>query len=226
MAVVTCNMNEESQKEQIKNSLQAIVEACKKCNANYRILGSVQLVAYTKKIFRHINDLDVLLDIRQKECVFKELQKEGFEFEKRSKVGLPWMEAKKEGCLALTFLMIGEFLDDYFTLRFLKVCELRTRADYLKPTEYDYEGVKFIGIPLSSAIAGIRKSFLNPKRRFDRQVLGDEMKRHNVKTYDNTYFYIAGVKIPFLYDMFSFLYNIYGGLRVVFGRKWEVWDVN
>ena len=217
-------INSENQKQQIGNSLKTITEVFGSCNANYRVLGSTLLVAHANRVFRHINDVDVLLDIKAKNCVFEKLKSYGFELEQKTKTGFSWFEVKKNGYLRLTFLLIGEFERNYFSWRFMKFFELRIKADYLHPTEYNFENEKFIGIPISSVIAGIRQSFLNPKRKLDKQVLGEEMSRTKVKTYNNISVYIFGLKLPYLYDLFSFFYNIYGGIRVMFGRKYEIWD--
>ena len=217
-------MNPENQEKQIGKSLKVITEIFSSCNAGYRVLGSTLLVAHINKVFRHINDVDVLLDIRARDCVFEKLKNYGFELEQKTKSGFSWFEAKKNDYLGLTFLLIGEFEKNYFSWRFMKFFELRIKADYLQPTEYNFENVKFIGIRISSAIAGIRQSFLNPKRKLDKQILGQEMGKTKVKTYNNISVYIFGLKLPYLYDLFSFFYNIYGGMRVVFGRKYEIWD--
>ena len=166
-------MNQESQQEQISNSLKTITEIFSSCNASYRVIGSTLLVAYTNKVFRHINDVDVLLDIQAKDCVFEKLKNYGFKLERKTKAGFSWFEAKKNGYLGLTFLLIGKFSKNYFSWHFMKFFELRIRADYLQSAEYNFENTKFIGIPISSAIAGIRQSFLNPKRKLDKQVLGE-----------------------------------------------------
>ena len=187
-------------------------------------MGPILLVAHTNRVFRHINDVDVLLDIRAEDCVFKKLKNYGFELERKTKAGFSWFEAKKNGSLGLTFLLIGKFEKNYFSWHFMKFFELRIKAGYLHPTEYNFENEKFVGIPISSAIAGIRQSFLNPKRKLDKQVLGEEMNKTRVKTYDNISVYIFGLKLPYLYDLFSFFYNIYGGIRVMLGRKYEIWD--
>lgn len=216
-------MNQEYQREQISNSLQVVTEIFRSCNANYRVLGSVLLVAYTNRVFRHINDIDFLLNIDAKDCVFEKLKNNGFELEKKTKAGFSWFEAKRNGYLDLTFLLVGKFEKDYFNWYFMKFFELRIKADYLCPTEYNFENAKFIGIPISSAIAGIKQSFLNPKRKLDKQILGEEMNKTKIKTYNNICVYIGEIKIPYLYDIFSFLYNVYGGIRVMFGRKYEIW---
>ena len=82
-------------KRQICNSLKIITEIFGSCNADYRILGSVLLVAHTNRVFRRINNVDILLDIKAKECVFEKLKSYGFQFEKKAKAGFSWVEAKR-----------------------------------------------------------------------------------------------------------------------------------
>lgn len=124
-------MDSENQRQQIGNSLRTIAEVFGSCSANYRILGSTLLVAYTNRVFRHINDVDILLDIKAKNCVFEKLKSCGFELEQKMKAGFSWFEAKKNGHLGLTFLLIGEFEKSYFSWRFMNFFELRIKANYL-----------------------------------------------------------------------------------------------
>jgi hypothetical protein len=211
----------ENQRSEITNSLKVITEIFKDCSANYRVVGSVLLVAYTNKIFRRIGDIDILIDKKNKDCIFKKLEENGFTLKKRFWIFFSWIEAHKNQHLGLTFLLVGKFLENYFSWRFMKFFELRMRSDYLKPTEYFFEGSKIIGIPISSVVAGIKQSFLNPKRKLDKKVLGN--KNIESSPYNQISVYIFGMKGPFLYDVFSFIYNIYGGLRVIFGKKYEMW---
>jgi hypothetical protein len=217
-------MSVEDQRAQIKKSLQVMTEVFGSCGAEYYVLGSVLIVAYKNKVFRRIGDVDIVLDAKSKDCVFRKLEECGFVFRKHSKAGFTWVEAGKEGHLGLTFLLVGNFDSEFFSWRFMKICELRITHDYLEPTEYEFEGVKFVGIPISSVVAGIKQSLLNPKRRLDKQLLQKELMENKAKTRGNISVYIGNLKIPFLFDVFSFFYNIYGGIRVMFGRKYEVWE--
>lgn len=217
-------MDSPQQRQQIINSLKTVVSILKDCNSEYRIIGSVLIVAYKKQVFRKIADIDILLDKQSRDCVFNQLWSEGFTLKKRRWANFSWTEAEKENYTGLTFFLVGEFTPDYFSYKFSKLFELRINSDYLKPAKYSFAGVEFIGIPLSSHIAGIKQAFLNPKRSLDKQILAKEMKNNNQNTYNNIVVYIAGVKIPYLYDLFSFFYNIYGGLRISFGQKWEAWE--
>ncbi|MCL5666427.1 MAG: hypothetical protein M1383_01510 [Patescibacteria group bacterium] len=212
------------QTQELANSVNLATTVFNACQVEYRILGSVLIVSHTGKLFRRIGDLDILLDESKKACVFGKLKEMGVELVARRWLNFSWTETRKDGYLGLTFLLVGKFNKEYFSYRFLKVCELRINADYLTPTTYCFHGINFIGIPISSAVAGIRKSLLNPKRKLDQEVLGEDFTKSKTRTYNCINVYVFGIKIPFLYDVFSCLYNIYGGLRVKFGRKYEVWD--
>lgn len=215
-------MVQENQKEEIVNSLKTITTLLKKCNANYRILGSILIVAYSNKIFRHIVDVDILLDRKSKDYLFKELENEGFEIKKRNWLNFSWFEAHKPNHLGLTFLLIGDFEKDFFRYKVSKSLELRINSDYLKPTKYSFGGANFVGIPIQSAIAGIKQSFLNPKRKLDKEILGEETKK-KVRVYNNINVYFKGAKLPYLYDVFSFFHNVYGATRTKLGFKYENW---
>jgi len=217
-------MKEEDQKQEITRSLRLITKIFEECQSEYRILGSLILVAHKHIIFRRINDIDILLDRKSQQAIFKKVIECGFVLKKKSWGGFIWTEAYKENFLSLTFFLTGEFIPQYFSYPFMKWCELRIKADYLQPTRYTFNNISFIGIPLSSAISGIYQAFLNPKRSLDKRLLSEEIKTIKVKPYGNIYVCIAGIRIPYLYDVFSFFYNIYGGLRVTFGKKYEAWD--
>ncbi|TSC77132.1 MAG: hypothetical protein G01um101431_315 [Parcubacteria group bacterium Gr01-1014_31] len=212
------------EKQKIINTLQIATDIFRLCNAEYRIVGSTLIAAHVGRVFRHIGDLDVVLDEENKECVFEHLRKAGFTLENKMKMGFRWTEAAKDEYLGLTFLLVGKFTKDYFSRRFMKVGEIRITSDYLRRTPYHFENLEFVGIPLSSVLAGIYQSFLNPKRKIDKNVLEKEYKMVKPKIFGNIEIYIFGVKVPFLYDLFSFFYNVYGGIRIVFGKKYEIWS--
>lgn len=59
----------------------------------------------------------------------------------------------------------------------------------------------------------------------DIDVLLDINQFQKVKTMAESFTVrIWGIKLPYLYLIFSFLYNLYGGLRVRFGKKYEIWE--
>ena len=216
-------MTQTDEKERLGRALKITIKALEECKAEYRVLGSILIAAHVNRVFRRIGDLDLLIAKKDKDCVFSRLEREGFHFEKKRWGFFSWIEAHKEEHLGLSVLLIGDFHPSYFSYRFLKIVELRIKSEYLKPTTYQFCGVSFIGVPVSSILAGIKQAFLNPKRKIDNSVMAESRNKVKFRIYDNINVYVAGVKIPFLYDAFSFLYNIYGGIRVMLGKKYEVW---
>ncbi|KKT81054.1 MAG: hypothetical protein UW78_C0018G0004 [Candidatus Azambacteria bacterium GW2011_GWA1_44_9] len=215
----------ENQKPQIVRSLKLAVQIFKECNASYRVVGSMLVTSYIHRIFRRVGDLDVLLDRRSYPCILYKLKKSGYTLEKKYWSVFRWIEAEKKDCLGFTFLLVGEFNKSHFQYIIFPHCELRIRLDYLQPTNYSFEGINFIGIPLSSVKAGLQQAFLNPKRKRDKQMLQlHKDKINSYQTYNNIQVSIFGITIPYLYDVFSFFYNIYGGFRVVLGKKYETWE--
>lgn len=212
-----------NQETTLVKSLRITTRMLKECAADYRIIGSVLIAAHTKKIFRRIGDLDLIISSTDKARFFKKLKREGYSIRQRSWGFFSWYEADKEGYLGLSILLIGDFRPTYFSYRFLKFCELRITNPYLRPTNYQFGGVSFIGIPLSSVIAGIKQAFLNPKRQIDNEVLRKHKLYSKASARNQINVFIFGLKIPYLYGAFSFLYNIYGGIRVVIGKKYESW---
>ena len=194
-------MSHEDQKKEIINSLKKVTTLLRNCSADYRFLGSVLIVSYSGKLYRHIADVDVMLERKSKDCLFEALANNEFKIIKKNWLSFSWFEATKPNYLGLTFLLIGDFEENFFRYKISKNLELRINNDYLKSTIYHYGGVSFIGIPLSSAIAGIKQSFLNPKRKHDRILLQNKMKER-VKIFDNINVYYKDIKLPYLYDFF------------------------
>ncbi len=208
----------------IKNSLR-VLEVFNRKKINYRVLGSLLIAALNHKPHRRLGDIDILLDQKHKLKVWDVFKRSGFELVERKKIGFSWVEANHPDYLTFTFLLIGNFCDRYFSYRLSKMIELTISSTYLEPYKYTLYGKAFIGIHPESAAEGIRISSFNPKRKVDKSILsglvGTASKRHSIlKTFR---VYICRVRIPYLYLLFSRLYDIYGGLRVLFGTRYEIW---
>lgn len=216
-------MNFEFQRPILRNSLKLATQIFKECQSKYRVVGSVLIVSITNKIFRKIGDIDLLLDLESFDCVLQKLKRYGFTLLRRRLFIFPWIEAKKVGHLGFTFLLVGKFNAKGFFYRIGKWIEIRVQANYITPTEYQFEGIKFSGIPIPSVAAGIQQSFLNPKRSLDKQMIKPYLTATPFP-YGRINIYMFGIRIPYLYDMYSFLYNLYGGARVLVGKKYESWE--
>lgn len=174
-------------------------------------MGSVNIVAHLKKIYRRLDDIDILIDSEKKECVFTKLRENHFQVEKKHFLVFSWYEATKKNHLKLTFFLIGEFQKDHFFCRF-GVFTLKIALSYLKPTEYNFRGILFVGVPMASVVDGIDKTSFNPKRIIDRTVLAIEKSSVNAAVKGKLHIYFLGYKTPFLYEIVSFACNVYGGI--------------
>lgn len=210
----------------ISDSLKILDEVFNKNKINYRIIGSVLIAALNSKPHRTIEDIDIITDKFGSEKAIEILKKYGYKVNKRKKLGLAWIELIHPKLLGYTFLMVGKFDKDYFSLKLFLFLELRILKDYIRPTKYSLFDTNFTGIPLRSIYEGLKISNLNPKRMLDKKILLSFTK--NVmpegmtlnKAFEILFF---GIKIPYLYSIFSYIYNFYGAIRVALGKKYEIW---
>lgn len=216
-------MDFEYQRPMIRESLKTALAVFHDCGVQYRIVGSILIVALTNKIFRKIGDVDLLFDKNHFDCVVEHLKKHGFTIIRKRLFIFPWIEAKKTGGLTLTFLLVGHFTPDGFIYRTGKWAEIRIKLEYITPTDYSFEGIKFIGLPISSIAAGIQQSFLNPKRQLDKNTIQPYLKTQT-QPYGKIEILLFGIRIPYLYDTYSLLYNLIGGASVLFGKRYEAWE--
>ncbi len=201
----------EKVKQQLLNSLSSLVSVLKGCRATYRIVGSANSVAYTQKVFRRIDDIDVVLDIRDKECVFKNLTNRGFKVIKKKLGIFYWYETVKKDHLKITFFLIGEFSKDYFLYKY-GLFRLYIQSEYIRPVQYSLNGIEFTGVPIASVVDGIKQTSFNPKRTIDKHILAVEMEVFNKQMKNKLHIRLGKIKLPLFYRFFSYLCNVYGGI--------------
>lgn len=222
------NMNEQNDHvEAIKGGLASLDKIFNKNNIEYRVLGSVLVAAINGKPHRTLGDIDVLIDEGDQDRIFFSLKSEGYTIERKKKYGFRWVEVHHPRNLGFTFLLIGTFRDNYFHCKLTDNIELNISSRYLEPTDYQLFGTHFTGIPIRSIYEGLKISSFNPKRSLDRKVVEKHLGGNipNGENLDEAFtVFLSGVKLPHAYVLFSQLYNIYGGLRVLLGKKYEIWD--
>lgn len=213
--------------KRVRNGLLVLDKVFNKQAVNYRVLGSILVAALNGKSHRTLGDIDVLVDSHDIEKIIRDLKSEGFEIVHKQKIGFHWIEGHKEDSLGFTFLLVGTFGEKYFSYKLADSIELRISNTYLLPTKYSLMGSTFTGIPLRSIYEGLKISYLNPKRRTDSLVIKKVIKNRlpEGEALEKAFtVYLKGFEVPFAYSLFSRLYNWYGGLRVIFGKKYEIWD--
>lgn len=211
----------------VKGGLLLLDKVFNKQKINYRVLGSLLVAALNGKPHRKLNDIDILLDVNHADKVFQTLKEEGYKIELKRKFGFAWIEAHHPQNLGFTFLLVGKFEDKYFSYKLSKSLQLRISNEYLKPTQYSLFGINFTGIPQRSIYEGLKISSLNPKRTQDKKVVERNFGAFppDGERFNKAFkIYLFGKEIPGAYAFFSQFYNLYGGLRVRFGKKYEVWE--
>lgn len=221
-------MNEQNNHtEAVKGGLTTLDKIFNKNNIEHRVLGSVLVAAINGKPHRTLGDIDVLIDEGDLDFVLSSLKSQGYTVERKKKYGFHWIEAHHPRNLGFTFLLIGKFRDNYFHCKLTDIIELNISSRYLEPMDYSLFGIHFIGIPTRSIYEGLKISSFNPKRSLDRKVVekyfgGNIPDGENIDEAFTVFF--RGVQLPHAYKLFSQLYNIYGGIRVFVGKKYEIWD--
>lgn len=96
----------------------------------------------------------------------------------------------------------------------------------MKATNYSFNGVNFIGIPLASLIADIKLTSFKGPRELDRKVLHSEIEKVDfnasklIETYGVGEAYIAGIRIPHLVNLILLARNTYARIRLSKALRW------
>lgn len=211
----------ESEREKVADSLKMAINILDQCQANYRIAGSVLLAAWANRIYRKIADIDIIIDEEFLERVLHLLKEERFQITIKSLLEWQVIRATKDGYLPLDFSLIGRPQKDYYSRMFLKVFELRVPMELIKPIQYNFGKLHFTGTPLSFVIEGMKRTRFKPKRKKDFQVIDRVAKESEKDSTEKIGIYLFGVKIPFLFELYELLYDLVGGLKVFFGKRYE-----
>lgn len=215
-----------SNSEQIRNSLAVLQEVFNGME-NYRILGSVLVAAINTKPHRELHDIDLLIDQKIYDEVVMRFIKLGFRKVTKHASGFTWDEFKKENHLTLGVLLKGSFKEDFFEYKANSYITLLVDSEYIKPTLYELYGEKIRGIPLRSVYEGIKVASFNTKRRVDKKVVVEKIGNklpEGASLNQAFHVQVGGVEIPYLYTLFSQIYNVIGGIRLTLGKSYDTWS--
>jgi hypothetical protein len=212
--------------EQIKNSLAVLQEVFSGME-NYRVLGSVLVAAINSKPHRELHDIDLLIDEKIYDEVVARFLEFGFKKVTKHASGFTWDEFQKQNHLTFGVLLKGSFTNNYFEYKANNFVTLSVDSEYLKPTMYELYGKKIQGIPLRSVYEGIKVANLNIKRHVDKQIVVGKIGNNfldGLSLNEAFHVYVGGVEIPYLYTVFSQVYNILGGIRLKLGKTYDMWN--
>lgn len=214
------NITPENGRRKLVRSLKIATQILSQCKANYRITGSVLLSACINKVYRKISDIDVFIDDLSLERVVQKFQKKGFQVITKSLLDWQIIHIIKRGYVPLEFKP-GKFEKDYYRQGFWKSLECRVPTESVIPIQYNFDGIQFIGVPISFVIEGMKRTYFKPGRGKDLRIINKVIKGRKRNLTEKVDFYFSGIKIPFLFELYLFFYNLIGGLRVMFGKEYK-----
>jgi hypothetical protein len=214
----------EFNKEVVISTLKQLVEILKRNNIEYRFLGSVVIAAINGELHRNLGDLDLIIDAKGKDILFKELTKLGyyqaggmFSFA-RKYLALETLEHSR--LLGIGYFY-GTWQNDKTFLMGNKNVNVLIETQGLLETKYSLYGLNFVGIPQRVAATGVKASETNPKRKRERQLLIEK----GIKPLPNSYIHVSilGLKADWIYYLSMASLNIIGNIRVRLGFAFDPW---
>lgn len=212
--------------EHIQNSLDTLQTVFNGLS-DYRVVGSILVAAINGKPHRELHDIDLLIDRKIYDEVAKRFLELGFSRLTKHAGGFTWDEFQKKNHLTFGVLLRGSFKNKYFEYKANNVITLLINNQYLTATEYKLFGKKVQGIPIRSVYEGIKIANLNKKRLVDKKIVLEKTSGKFSKGLSlNQAFHIrlAGLEVPYLYTIFSQVYNLIGGIRLAMGKPYDTWS--
>lgn len=209
--------------EQVEKTLKAVIKIFKKHNIEYRFMGSVLPTALNGKLYRQVNDFDLLADKSKLNIILEEFKKLGFIRKSKNNLRI----SEQLGLYVFThpeLLEVGFFIVDFGqeeTIFISGPLRFIIKKEAAEKTNYTFKGINFWGIPPSVAYLLSSYSKKNPKRKEEFQIY----KRNNIKPFlgrpYDTYF--MGLRINWLIDFLNFALVVLGKSRVFLGKTYDPW---
>lgn len=215
------------EREKLKKTVRLLSKALADLKIEYRIFGSIIPAAILGRPQRKLADIDLMVDLRDKDEFFQGLRKERYQLKERRfrflAIDFVWAEAAKGDLLELS-IFLGKFdKDNNFIVDISKNLKALAYNRAIKPTLYSFYGSRFVGIPTVTAYYGALASQGNPKRKYDLAVFEVKKMKKPPKDYSVIDFYYKDRKLPFLYPFSCFLQDLLGRISVSLGGNYDFW---
>lgn len=216
------------EENKVKLTLELLRPIFSGLDEKYRVWGSLLAAAVVEKLHRKIRDVDLLIDADKLGRFLTDLEKAGFNINKKSLsflgLGMDVYIAERKDCINLNFF-IGKFFENRdFEIKLSKNFSVATPAKAIVPTRYSLYGVNFVGVPATTNYARMYASRGNPKRKYDLEIMKDIKKDPEILKMDLIQIRYKGKQLTWLFNLLQFLENILGGIRVKLGLPFEVWE--
>ncbi len=214
----------EYNKEQTLKTLGKVVAILDEYNIEYRFLGSVVTAAINGKLHRKLGDLDLIVDVKDKDILYQKLKEAGY-FRAGGMFSFARKYMELETLEHSSLLGVGFFYgkwqpDGSFLLGNQKI-NVTIDGRALTKTEYRLYDISFFGLPQEAIATGIKTSESNPKRKYELLLLREK----NITPLKNNYIHISifGIKADWIYHFVMSLFNFIGGIRVSLGLAFDPW---
>ena len=170
--------------------LQALkdVKILEEKKIKYLVMGSLICAAARGRFYRHVEDVDLICDLKDKYRIKKIFEKMGYiaKFEKpKYRLGFYWLDLKyKKNKRRFIAVVFGNFdKKGGWTLPLNKGFCMFIPSSGMKPTKYSLRGINFIGFPMEPAFIALTTLPLlynNPKRKKDLESIKDKVSKEIV----------------------------------------------
>jgi hypothetical protein len=208
----------------IEKTLREVLSVFEECSTQYRVLGSMLVVAYTGKVHRPIGDIDVFTEKSKLNCLLVAFEKRGFRIKVNKELGVnAVVSIFREDSLKINLAVLGEFTPEGFVqpVAFTKTTYSNS---FVEATSYVLGETEFIGIPLEVQYYTMRKSKDKPGRALDFAVLEHAVPHEFRNINYPAKFELFGVPIPGAFSFFSTFKNFWGSVRLLVGKSYEFFD--
>jgi len=208
----------------VEATLEQVVMILNEHRIKNLFIGSVVIAAINGKLHRKLGDLDLIVDSKKADILYKELAKLGYSRAKgmfsfgRKYLSLETLDSPS--LLGVGYFH-GEFRDDGSFVMGNKRINVEIDPSAIIETRYKLLGQHFMGIPESAAATGVMTSSTNPKRKKELVLL----KERNITPLPNNYIHVNffGMRIDWVYHLTMLILNVIGSIRVKMGLAFDPW---
>ncbi len=207
---------------QVEDTLRLVTKIFHQKQVGYLFMGSILPTALNGKLYRRVNDFDILIDISDLNKVVPELQANGFYRKTKNYFRISELLNLYE-FYHPKLLEVGFFAINFSDHPCLEAGPFRVDINpkALKKTKYSFANINFWGIPAPAAYRLALYAKSNPKRKIEFQIY----KQHQIKQFDERPYdlYFLNLKINWLLEVMNFALVVIGNLRVTLGKPYDLW---
>lgn len=216
-------MSEEFNTDQVYKTLKKVLSILENHKSRYWFMGSIIPTALNGKLFRTVNDLDIVLEENNSSQVIADLKNLGYTRKDKNiyrvSEQLGVYTFVHPSLLEVGFFLVSEVKDNYLIKA--GIAKVVIPKNKLTTQTYTFKDFTFSGIPQSVAYTFSSLAKDNPKR-YKELALYQRMGMRPAPwpPYD---FYLFGLKANWVINFLNASLVIIGKMRVMRGRPYDPW---